>query len=46
MQGRCVRGLFLQFYDAVGICTYVGSGLRDVLSSVAQLNVGELEREG
>ena len=46
MQGRCVGGLFLQLYDAVGICTYVGSGLEDVPSSVAQLAVGELEREG
>jgi hypothetical protein len=44
MQGRCVGEQFLQLYDAVGICTYVGSGQKDVSSSVAQLDVDELER--
>lgn len=46
MQGRSVGELILQLYDAVGSCTYEESGLENVLSSVAQLNVGKLEREG
>lgn len=37
--------LFLQLYDALGICTYPGLKLEIALSSVAQLGFGELGRE-
>lgn len=40
-----VWGLFLQLYGALGICTYPGLKLGIVPSSVAQLGIGELERE-